>query len=77
MTPPEKAFLEADFNWVSTSAKHMEGSAVTARWRARYRADRIMREFAALRRSETPKVIGQVISGPARIGQDASHWDIA
>ncbi len=69
MTPPEKAFLEADFNWVSTlqsiwrdQPSQLDGAPDPA-------ADRIMREFAALRRSETPKVIGQVISGPAGSGK--------
>lgn len=69
MTPAEKAFLEADFNWVSTlqsiwrdQPSQLDGAPDPA-------ADRIMRKFAELWRPEALDVIGQVISGPAGSGK--------
>ena len=69
MTPLEKAFLEADFNWVSTlksiwrdQPSQLDGVHDPA-------ADRVMRAFAALKRPDAEKAVGQVISGPAGSGK--------
>jgi hypothetical protein len=69
MTPAEKAFLEADFNWVSTLQSIWKDQPSQLDSAPDPAADRIMREFAALWRSETPEVIGQVITGPAGSGK--------
>jgi hypothetical protein len=69
MTPLEKAFLEADFNWVSTlksiwrdQPSQLDGVHDPA-------AERVMRAFAALKRPDAEKAVGQVISGPAGSGK--------
>ncbi|MBB4196770.1 hypothetical protein CCR94_20825 [Rhodoblastus sphagnicola] len=69
MTPMEEAFLEADFNWVSTLQSIWEDQSSDVDGPRGQIVDRIMREFGALRRPNIQKVIGQVINGPAGSGK--------
>ena len=69
MTPQDKAFLDADFRWVSTlqgiwrdHPSHVEALQQAA-------ADRIMDAFRTLRREKAENAVGQVVNGPAGSGK--------
>ena len=69
MTPQDKAFLDADFHWVSTlqgiwrdHPSHVEALQQAA-------ADRIMDAFRTLRRENAENAVGQVVNGPAGSGK--------
>ena len=69
MTPKEAAFLEADFNWVSTlqsvwrdSPSHIDGLQGDA-------GDKIMAAFRQLLAEGAGNTVGQVVNGPAGSGK--------
>lgn len=69
MKPRDEAFLDTDFNWVSTLQSVWRDSPSHVEDLQRSAADRIMREFRPLLADGAANVIGQVVNGPAGSGK--------
>ena len=69
MNAQDEAFLDADFNWVSTLQSVWRDSSSHVDELQRSTADRLMRAFRPLLVEDAQTVVGQVINGPAGSGK--------